>query len=290
MKTKRLLTVTLLACSLASLVHADSWGPIEQTEFFSENREYMLRIEPHPDWPRKPGHCHAKLFEGKKEVWSRHLINDHAPVRVFVADSGEYVLTMDEWGSVGELPVVIYGRLGRLVRVHSIDSLGLRDDARHIVRSVSSYWWNEDSISFFGPEDKRFFIRLHWGEWIILDLHQGGLLQKKGRFYRDDLREQHESEWKELVEYRQRTLATHAIGMLESDSARDRKVGALVCGQAKLADAIPKLSKLLDDQAYISTNVPKPQTRVYFVRKAAKEALHAMGREVDGVVTQEPDE
>ena len=282
--------VTTLLCAIATIASADSWGPIEQTEFFSENRKHMLRIEPHLDWSTKPGHCLATLFQGDKTIWSRYLINNHAPVRVFVADSGKYVITMDEWHNVGDLPVVIYGGRGDLIRVHSTDSLGLKDDVQHIKMTISSYWWNEDSISFFGPNDEKLFIRLHWGKWIVLDLLRGDLLQKEEPFFRDDLREQHEQEWQSMVEYRRDKLATHAFRMLESDEAGDRKTGALICGQEKLTDAIPALRKLLDDEASFKTNVPKEWTRVYFVRKAAKEALEAMGQTVQGITVEEPDE
>ncbi len=290
MKTKLLFTTTLLTWAMVSLALGDEWGPIEQTEFSSENGTHILKIEPHPDWPSKPGHCRATLFKGKKEVWSRHLINNHAPVHVFVADSGDYVLTMDEWHSVGQLPVVIYGRRGDLIRVHSTDSLGLADDITHIIMTVSSYWWNEDSISFFGPQEQKFFIRLHWGKWIVLDLRRGDVLLKEETFFRDDLRAQHEKEWQSLVEYRQEILAKHAIRLLGSKEPSERKTGALLCGQEKLTEAIPSLQKLLTDDASFSTNVPKEWTRVYFVRKAAKEALEAMGEKVEGVVTQEPED
>jgi hypothetical protein len=289
MKTKRFLNIAFLICALSFQARADSWGPVKKTEFFSENRKHMLKIEPHPDWPNKPGHCRATLFRGQKKVWSRHLINNHAPVRVFVADSGQYVLTMDEWHSVGELPVVIYGPRGELVRVHSTDSLGLKDDTLHIDRTISSYWWNENSISFFGPDEAKFFIRLHWGKWIVLDLRRGDLFQKEEMFFRDDLRKQHEQEWEKLVQYRQQTLAKHAIRMLGSEEAQDRQTGALLSGQEKLKEAISRLRKLLDDKESFSTNVPKEWTRVYFVRKAAKEALEAMGEKVQAVIIEEPD-
>ncbi len=268
-------------------VCADEWGSVTRTEFYSENRKYMLRIKPHPDWPDKPGHCKATLYKGDKKVWSRYLINNHAPVSIFVADSGEYVITMDEWHSVGELPVVIYGDYGELVRVHSTDSLGLKDDILHINTSVSSYWWNEDSVSFFGPEDKYFFIRLHWGKWIVLDLYSGKLYPEEINFYNDELSRKHEKEWPKLLEYRQMMLAKHATRMLDSENAEERKTGALLCGQEKLAKAIPALREMLNDNASYKTNDPKEWTQVYFVRKAAREALEAMGQKVEGVITEE---
>jgi hypothetical protein len=289
MKTKWFLNIAFLIWVSSSQARADTWRAPKKTEFFSENRQYMLKIEPHPDWANKPGHCRATLFRGKKEIWSRHLINNEAPVRVFVADSGQYVITMDEWGNVGKLPVVIYGPIGELVRVHSTDSLELKDDTLHIKRTISSYWWNENSISFFGPDEEKYFIRLHWGKWIVLDLHRGDLFQKEQPFFRDDLRREHAREWEKLVQYRQKTLAKHTIRLLGSEKAEDRKTGALVSGQEKLKDAIPRLRKLLDDKEFFTTNVPKEWTRVYFVRKAAKEALEAIGEKVQAVIIEEPE-
>jgi hypothetical protein len=290
MNTKHFLAIAFLVCALPFQAHADKWPLAKKTESFSENRKHMLKIEPHPDGLNKPGHCRATLFRGQKEVWSRHLINNYAPVRVFVSDSGQYVLTMDEWHHVGKLPVVIYGPSGELVRVHSTDSLGLKDDIGHIKITVSSYWWNENSISFFGPDEEKFFIRLHWGKWIVLDLRGGDLFQKEETFFRDDLRKQHEQEWEKLVQYRRKTLAKHAIRMLGSEGAWDRETGALISGQEKLKEAIPRLRKLLDDEKYSITNVTKEWTRVYFVRKAAKKALEAMGEKVQAVVIEEPDD
>jgi len=185
MKTKLIALMIGFFVVLGTALLADEWGPIEQTEFFSPNKRYMLKIVPREDWPIKPGYCKATLFKidgrERKGIWSRYLINNHAPVRVFVADSGEYVLTMDEWHSVGELPVVIYGPRGDLIRVHSTDSLGLKNDVEHIKKTVSSYWWNEGLISFFGPEEETFFIRLHWGKLVLLGLEDGDLMDEDSR-------------------------------------------------------------------------------------------------------------
>ncbi len=284
----RFSAMVLVACACARSVHADRWGPVKHTEFHSAAGTHRLKIDPDPDWPDKPGHCRATLYRGNKEVWSRYLINNHAPVRVFVADSGKYVVTMDEWHSVGELPVVIYGRLGRLVRVHSTDSLGLAEDVLHIKRTVSSYWWNEDSVSFFGPDDETFIIRLHWGKWIVLDLRAGYVMQEEASS-RDGLHVRDERKWKALQAYRQKELAARAIAMLSSTDAGERKTAALICGQEKLTQAIPRLRELLNDKESFATDGPAGWTRVYFVRQAAKEALEAMGQAVEHVIVEEPE-
>ncbi len=290
--------VSITVAVLAFVSHgiscwADEWGPITKLEFASANGRHLLRIEPYDDWPDKPGHCRGILYringDKRTEVWSRFLINNHAPVSVFVADSGSYVVTMDEWHSVGELPVVIYGRRGDLVRVHSTDSLGLKDDILHIKQTVSSYWWNEDSISFFGPNEEMFLVCLHWGKSIVLQLRDGERFRKERTFFRDDLRKQHEQEWENLEDYRRKNLAATAIAMLSSTDADERKTAALVCGRERLTAAVPKLKSLLSDQKYFTTNQPKAWTRVYYVRRAAKDALQKLGEDVGDVVVTAPD-
>ncbi|MDP8235302.1 MAG: hypothetical protein P9M08_02860 [Candidatus Erginobacter occultus] len=257
-------------------------------EFFSENRRFCLRVDPDPERPHRPGYCLATLYEGEQIIWSRYLINNLAPISVFVADSGKYVITMDEWTSFGELPVVIYGERGRLIRVHGKDSLGLEDDIMHIKITVSSFWWNEDAISFFAPEEERFFIRLHWGRWIVLDLRRGNLMREDKFIFRDDQREQYRGEWKELVNYREAELARRAIRMLDSEEEPERKTGALICGQEKLTEAIPQLRKLLADPGWFQRGSGKTGTIVLYVRESAREALEAMGERVDGVTTRLP--
>tara|TARA_R110002049_G_scaffold247930_3_gene422420 strand:- start:2310 stop:3194 length:885 start_codon:yes stop_codon:yes gene_type:complete len=287
-----IITVTF-SCVASSVCSGDSWGPITKFEFHSANRQHVLKIAPHEDWPDKPGHCRATLYRiddvKRTEIWSRFLINNHAPVSAFVSNSGNFVLTMDEWHSVGELPVVIYGGRGELIRVHSTDSLGLRDDISHIKMTVSSYWWNEDSVSFFGPKEELLFIRLHWGKFIVLQLRDGEIFLKDQIFFRDDLRKQHERKWNTLEEFRRKTLARHAIKMLSSTDANDRKTGAMICGQEGLSSAIPKLKNLLTDAEYYTTNDPRAWTRVYYVRQAAKAALEELGENADTVVVTAPE-
>ncbi len=272
---------------------ADQWGLIEKTEFQSTTGKHLFKITPHKDWPDHPGHCKGVLFKmngGKRtQVWSRNLINDHAPVQIFVADSGDYVVTMDEWHRVGDLPVVIYGFQGELVAVHNTKSLGLDDDIEHIKMTVSSFWWNEDSIIFFGPEEKYFFIRLHWGRLLIIELATGRLYERlvNREMYNKDYYKTEEKQWKKLQDYARKKVEEIALSKLNSKKPNERKTGALVVGQLKTHKAIPHLRQLLRDKAYYTTSSGDgPWMIVLFVRKAAKEALEAMGQKVDNVVVE----
>ncbi len=201
-----------LVCN-QSLCGLDRWGPITKLEFPSENGKYLLRIEPHDAWPNKPGHCRGTLHQidagVRTEVWSRFLINNHAPVSVYVANSGNYVVTMDEWHHVGELPVVVYGNRGRLVRVHSTDSLGLENDSLHIAQSASSYWWNEDAKIFFDPDDEALLIQLHWGKLVMLNLKDGDVTNEE-RYAQRKGWAISEAKWEALQDFAKRKLAEHA--------------------------------------------------------------------------------
>jgi hypothetical protein len=284
-----------IVCSLlflttlsADRARADQWVLPKDREISSNDGKYVFVVTPHKDGPGKPGHCLGALFKvednKRTEIWSRYLINDVSPVKMFVADSGKYVVTMDEWHGVGKLPVVIYDFRGGLVRVHTTDTLGLTEDVLNIERTVSSYWWNRDSLSFFGPEDKTFIIRLHWGKTLFLWLEDGDLMDDechKGWLMK-------ETDWKALRDFADARFRKDGPALLDSKQASKRKIGASICGQLKITSAIPRLKVLLEDDQYcMSSSSFNSWTRVYYVRKAAKDALEAMGEKVNDVIVVE---
>ena len=269
-----------------SAVKADQWTAIEKKDFKSSSGKYLFKITPHEDWPNYySGHCKAVLYKVDSskltEMWSRYLINNVGPVGVFVTDSGRYVITMDEWHRVGKLPVVIYGFRGDLISVHNIKSLGFEDDIEHIKRTVSSYWWNEDAIIFFGPKEEYLFIRLHWGKMLVIELWNGELCDKSWC-------EAHKKKWKALQKYANKKIEEIALLKLDSKNSDERKTGALVVGQLKIRSAIPRLKELLNDKAsYTTRSGDRPERKVYYIRKRAKEALEGMGVNVKGIIVEE---
>ena len=136
-----------LFCTPSGL-HADTWSLPKVTEYESPTRKHALRVTPDAGYPDRMGRCLAELFkidgDQRNLVWTRYLVNNLAPVDAMVTDSGKYVVTLDEWGHLGTLPVVIYGWHGQLIEVHSLKSLGVGMhrvvDGRefHILFSVSS--------------------------------------------------------------------------------------------------------------------------------------------------------
>ena len=219
----------------------------------------------------------------------RFLINNHAPVRVFVSDSGKYVVTMDEWHSVGELPVVVYGQRGELIRVHSTDSLGLKHDVLQITITASSYWWNEDSLIFFGPDEETLFIRLHWGKLLLLRLRDGDLMN---------------DEWYEmskgwLIPRKTGKPFTTSRGgksgsvpcVAGSAVSQERKIAATICGQEKLKEAIPRLRELLADTEhveYFATSAGAAMDSRVPRQRGGQGGLRNMDEACEDVVVEQP--
>ena len=78
------------------------------------------------------------------------------------------------------------------------------------------------------------------------------------------------------------------MALLDSKNASERTTGAAICGQLKIKSAIPRLKDLLkDDQYSLSVSSLISERRFYDVRKAARDALEAMGEKVKGVVVEE---
>lgn len=258
---------------------SDTWDGPSEKYYKSNSENYSIKITPDSDFSQNIGACKATLFYSNKDktkiIWSRFLINNYAPVEVFVSDNGKYVVTMDEWSNIGELPIVIYGDKGKLIKVHSIESLELKNDQEHITISVSSYMWDEDSIAFFGPKDEYFFVRLHWGKWITIELQNGELFKKDIYFFRKDLKAEHLKINEKLLLYREKKLKELVLTMLYSNKPEKRKVAARISGQENYREAIPRLKKLLNDQAYYIIDRGK-KSKVYYIRDAAQKALDSM--------------
>ncbi len=142
---KALNMIAALAALFAASAAADSWLATTEQDYYSANEAYYLRVVP------GDGSAHARgtLYEAARregddvEVWSRELLNPAAPHKVLVADSGEYVVTFDEWGRVGYGPnvVVIYGAEGDVVKNFALEDLLTEEEIVDVPHSVSSRWW-----------------------------------------------------------------------------------------------------------------------------------------------------
>lgn len=161
------LAFTLLAGTFAS-ARADSWNPPKKEKYYSPNKKYYLEVTP------KKLESQLKYFEDKVEgredagalknvkgnrarasFYARRadggyskmrefpLVNEVSPVSALVSGKGDYVVTFDNWHSVGygDDVVVIYRSDGALVKKFSLADLLTEGDIETLPRSVSSIWW-----------------------------------------------------------------------------------------------------------------------------------------------------
>jgi hypothetical protein len=140
--------VAALAALSAAGAAADSWVAPTEHDYYSANREYYFHVVP-GDGSRPARGTLYRAFPARdaQELWSRELVNPTAPHEVLVADSGEYVVTFDEWGRVGYGPnvVVIYGPGGELVRTFALEDLLTEKEIAAVPHTVSSRWWHGDN-------------------------------------------------------------------------------------------------------------------------------------------------
>lgn len=162
-----------LGAMLAGPAIADSWAPPRVQTYVSPDGATRLTVSPRqirdqlayfddkvegrePAGQRPGGQAEAR---GKLErrvggrwqaVWDKPLVNEVAPVSALVSDGGAYVVTFDNWHSVGhgENVVVIYDATGGLVRSLTLADILPENYVEALPRSISSiHWRGEPRIS-----------------------------------------------------------------------------------------------------------------------------------------------
>lgn len=170
MKNSRgLLTLLLSTLLLACSVYADSWALPEERTVCSKNNKYCLKVIPKKlesqlsyfedkvdgkenagaDKNGKKNYCRGIFYSrnsnGKlKKLWETKLVNEVSPVSVLVSDHGDYVVTFDNWHSVGygDDAVAIYTTSdGSLIRKFGLSDFLTDSDINELPASVSSIHW-----------------------------------------------------------------------------------------------------------------------------------------------------
>ncbi|HEX8217186.1 MAG TPA: hypothetical protein VF577_06955 [Allosphingosinicella sp.] len=173
------LAVTLLALSLSAAASADSWPMPERHSHFSADRRTRLVVTPNralarhyiegPASAQRPGgrargRLERRGSDGRwRRLWDMALVNEVSPVSALVADSGDYVVTFDNWGGVGTGGdvVVIYGAGGRLVRSLALSDLLPEDYILALPRTFSSIWWGgSNDEHYLSADGERLVLRL----------------------------------------------------------------------------------------------------------------------------------
>lgn len=139
-------------------VYADQWSwPVEK-DYFSENTRFVTHITP-PKYLKKDKPL-LEVFEIKDtqrvSLFRYKIDYMQAPVEVYVADDGGYVVTVNEHGKVGygDHVVAFYGKKGRIKNysmeeiLHLPENISNMELSRLVPRSTTSRWWDQNSIKF----------------------------------------------------------------------------------------------------------------------------------------------
>ena len=171
MRIYRLILAIILPFFVSSQVYADEWMLPVTEKYYSFDKSYFFKVTPRKlESPlkyfedkekriepagsavgSKDNFCKGELYKkGDDEmispIWEIHLLNDVAPVDALVSNTGEFVVTFDNWHSMGygDNIVVIYGRNGSVIRKFSLEDIFRKNDINNLPRSVSSVYWGRN--------------------------------------------------------------------------------------------------------------------------------------------------
>ncbi|SDY88896.1 hypothetical protein [Hymenobacter psychrophilus] len=157
----------LLGLLSAQVATADSWELPKTTRYHSPDSSWFVEVVPlhipakyyayHGTKPRRRHKftaadtviipCHATMFrlQGSDtiKVWEKQLINRIAPVSALVSTNGRYLVTVDNWSSMGYGVDVlaVYDVQGNLLKRYALEDFS-PFPINTYWRSISSLWWN----------------------------------------------------------------------------------------------------------------------------------------------------
>ena len=156
----------ILAILLADKVLADTWASPKIRDYYSADSTFFVRIYPQdiPEkyfkWvnatPRKKKRfqpadtlvtpCFARMYKvinGKDSlIWEQKLINIVAPVTAILSNDGKYLVTFDNWYSMGYGVdiMVYYNEKGELIKRYMLEDIS-PFPINTYTTSISSIWW-----------------------------------------------------------------------------------------------------------------------------------------------------
>ena len=169
MRFPTLLVFFLVFFVAAPIVFADTWRLPKEETICSKNNRFCLKVIP------KKLNSQLEYFkdkvDGKKNAgadrkvkknlcrgifsvrdangilrkrWEVNLVNEVAPVSVVVSDRGDYVVTFDNWHSVGygdDIVAIYETGSGKLIKKLALTDFLTEQDVHELPASVSSIWW-----------------------------------------------------------------------------------------------------------------------------------------------------
>lgn len=167
-----------LFAQLATPCRADQWFPPQPETYESPDKTYRLQVRPRElvsplayfsdKAKRREPAGGAKGQQQRRAtatiehlgadgawtaLWSGPLTNEVAPVDALIADGGRYVVTFDNWHSMGYGPnvVVIHDGQGRVIRAMALTDIVSEEYVFALGHSVSSIHWR--GTPQLGPDD-----------------------------------------------------------------------------------------------------------------------------------------
>ena len=300
-----MLHALLLAIVVSVNVSASEWPYPESLRQPAANNEYEFRVAPVTRDKRGKsfGACRGTLYERKDNklalVWERSLINDFCPNRFCVANSGKYVVTLGEWSHYEDLPIVVYGANGSLVNVYGrlrqllprfpsnfMHSGRITDEG---IPSEGRFGrnWLRHSLFFFASNDNFFVVRLSNGEILVFETHSGEVIDEQwkdaNRIFPEKMRN-----YEDLTCSLPGLVVKEALRLASSELPKEKEDGQFVLSQCRGHETVRVLKEALSQSISRIVSTPNGQIRQYPGRKAAKEALMAMGEKVpEDVITEE---
>lgn len=200
---------TFIILFVPMILFADFWMIPYPQEYFSDDSTYSLIIIPRfveentlpildsllknkvrPDEPEDYEYCIGELYKLTDRndymmVRRMQLVNVFSPTHALVSNDGCYVITFDEWSSVGygDNVVVVYGPHGKLIKKYALEDIISQEEIDGVVHSITSRFWSgghylneidEALILCILTKRKQLYVRE-----VKIDL-------KSGDFLRDD--------------------------------------------------------------------------------------------------------
>jgi len=158
--------IIILTLLIADKVLADIWDSPKIMDYYNSDSTFYVRIYPRhiPDKYSKwleasqkkkkkfqPADtlvtpCYARMYkvaDGKEKlIWEQKLINRIAPVTAIVSNDGKFLVTFDNWLSMGYGVdvMVYYNEKGELIKRHMLEDISPFPINTYKI-SISSLWW-----------------------------------------------------------------------------------------------------------------------------------------------------